>query len=367
MHLTLTRSRIIAAIAVLVVVLVVGVVVVAMNANGSGADGADSDGASTSDRSDNRDDAQTQADAEEAPAAAAGPVSCTGDAVSSADDLGDALSAAGPGDIIRLEEGTYSGRFVATAAGTAAEPITLCGPEGAVLDGEGTDEGYVLHLDGAEHWVVSGFSVRNGQKGVMADGVTHTVIENLSVSQIGDEAIHLRNFSTDNTVRGNTIRDTGLRKEKFGEGVYVGTAESNWCDVSGCEPDASDRNVVEGNDIAATSSESVDIKEGTSDGVVRGNTFDGSDITGADSWVDVKGNGWLIEDNTGRNSPVDGFQTHEIVEGWGTRNVFTGNTADVNGEGFGYSLTPELDNVVECSNEAAGAAEGTSNVTCSDG
>jgi nitrous oxidase accessory protein NosD len=360
MHPAFTRSRVVVAIAALVVIL--GVVVALAVMNGGGMDASRDQGSAGSGTNDD----SAPADAGEPAAPRSGPVECTGDTVSTAEDLSDALSAARPGDSIRLEPGTYSGEFVATAAGTEAEPITLCGPDDAVLDGGGTDKGYVLHLDGAAHWVVSGFSVQNGQKGVMADGVTDTLIENLSVSTIGDEAIHLRNFSTDNTVRGNTIRDTGLRKPKFGEGVYVGTAESNWCDVSGCEPDASDRNIVEGNDIAATTSESVDIKEGTSDGIVRDNTFDGSDITGADSWVDVKGNGWLIENNSGENSPVDGYQTHEILEGWGTDNVFTGNRARVNGEGFGYSLTPELGNIVECSNEASGAAEGTTNVTCSE-
>jgi hypothetical protein len=77
------------------------------------------------------------------------------------------------------------------------------------------------------------------------------------------------------------VRETGRRKPKFGEGIYVGTARSNWCHISACRPDRSDRNVVEGNDIAGTTAESVDVKEGTSDGVVRGNRFDGSSMTEA--------------------------------------------------------------------------------------
>jgi len=294
------------------------------------------------------------------------PTSC-GEAtvtVSTTEQLEDALSETRPGTSIRLQPGRYDGEFTATGHGTASQPITLCGPRDAILDGGGTSKGYVLHLEGAAHWIVSGFSIQNGQKGVMADATTASVIHDLHVSQIGDEAIHLRNFSTDNTVSGNTIRDTGLRKPKFGEGIYVGTAESNWCDVSGCQPDASDRNTIEGNDIAATTSESIDLKEGTSGGVVRANTFDGSAIVGADSWVDVKGNDWLIEGNSGANSPQDGFQTHEIVDGWGTDNVFRANEAAVNGPGFGYSLTPTLDNVVECTNTASGAGEGTTNVDC---
>jgi len=284
--------------------------------------------------------------------------------VSTADELHSALESASAGDVIVLEHGTYLGNFVATESGTADAPITLCGSAESVLDGGNWKGDYVFHLDGAQYWHLLGFAVTNGQKGVMADTTVGSVIEGLSVFHIGDEAIHLRNFSTDNAVIGNDITDTGLRRPKFGEGVYIGTAESNWCDISNCEPDNSDRNLVADNTIYGTTSESVDIKEGTSGGVLRGNSFDGSSIIDADSWVDVKGNDWLIEGNTGVNSPLDGFQTHEILDGWGTRNVFRDNVATVNGPGFGFSLTPERDNVVACSNSASQAGEGFSNVTC---
>ncbi|MFD3444329.1 hypothetical protein ACFDTO_06990 [Microbacteriaceae bacterium 4G12] len=284
--------------------------------------------------------------------------------VGTADELEDALTAARPGDVIGIRSGEYVGNFVARASGTPEQPIHLCGTADAVLDGDDDGDGYVFHLDHAQYWVLDGFSVTNGQKGVMADGTVGSVIRGLTVFAIGDEAIHLRNFSTDNVVRGNTVSDTGRSKKKSGEGIYIGSAESNWCDITDCDPDLSDRNVVEDNRISGTTAESVDIKEGTTGGIVRGNTFDGSDISAADSWVDVKGNGWLIEGNTGTNSPGDGFQTHEILDGWGTDNVFRDNTATVNGPGFGYALTPVLDNVVECSNRATGGDEGLANVEC---
>jgi parallel beta-helix repeat protein len=285
--------------------------------------------------------------------------------VSTAEELETSLKKAKAGDVITLEPGTYEGSFVATTSGTADDPISLCGTVASVLDGGGTSKDYVFHLDGASYWNLVGFSVTNGQKGVVADGTVGSTIDGLTVSKIGDEGIHLRDNSTDNHVTGNSVSNTGLRKAKFGEGIYIGTAESNWCDVSDCEPDASDRNTIESNTISKTTAESIDIKEGTSSGVVKDNTFDGSTIDGADSWVDVKGSSWLIEGNTGTNSPMDGFQTHEIESGWGDNNVFRGNIAKVNGPGFGYSLTPELNNVVECDNTASEAAEGVSNVTCS--
>lgn len=284
--------------------------------------------------------------------------------VDSTESLSAALADAFAGDVISMVPGVYTGNFVATASGTENEPIVLCGLEQSVLDGDNPDHGYVFHLDGASYWHLLGFTVTNGQKGVMADGTVGSVLENLTVTSIGDEAIHLRNFSTDNRVIGNTVSQTGLRKPKFGEGVYIGTAESNWCDISNCRPDHSDRNEVSGNTFFDVTAEGVDVKEGTTGGIVRDNSFDGSLLADADSWVDVKGNEWLVEGNVGINSTMDGFQTHEILDGWGTDNTFRDNTATVNGPGFGYSLTPELNNVVECSNTATAAGEGISNVDC---
>jgi hypothetical protein len=292
---------------------------------------------------------------------------CPAATVTDAAGLTEALAAAKPGTVIALADGVYEGRFVASTPGTADAPITLCGGAGAILDGGGVKKGYGLHLNGASHWQVRGFTVRNAQKGVMADGVSGTTIAGLTVEKIGDEAVHLRKFSSDNVIEGNTIRETGRRKDNFGEGVYIGTAESNWCDVTDCAPDASDRNVVRNNTISAVTAENIDIKEGTTGGTVAGNTFDGNAFSGdfADSWVDVKGNGWTITGNTGTNSRLDGFQTHSVVDGWGRGNVFSRNVANVNGPGYGFNLTPVEDNRIACDNEVTGAAQGTSNTPCS--
>src|SRR5690606_38506571 len=91
----------------------------------------------------------------------------------------------------------------------------------------------------------------------------------------GADRVRLRAGSSDGPVRGNVVRETGLRKPKFGEGIYVGNARSNWCRYCACEPDRSDRNVVEGNDIAGTTAENVDVKEGTTGGVLRDNKLSG--------------------------------------------------------------------------------------------
>ncbi|GAA0379547.1 hypothetical protein Acor_00960 [Acrocarpospora corrugata] len=278
--------------------------------------------------------------------------------VTDAAGLTEALEAAEPGAVIKMEPGVYPGKFVATIPGTESDPIFLCGPPEAIIDGGGVKKGYALHLNEVSHWRLIGFTVRNSQKGVMADKTNHSVIQGLTVHHIGDEGIHLRNFSSDNIVQYCMVYATGLRREKFGEGVYLGTAQSNWATFSGGQMDRSDRNVVRGNVLRGTA-EAIDIKEGTSDGRVIGNIFDGSVLGGSkhnDSWVDVKGNGYLIEGNTGSNTNGDGFQTHKIVDGWGVGNTFRANIIDLgNSGGVGINDTVG-DNKIECDNKVTGGS-----------
>jgi hypothetical protein len=282
--------------------------------------------------------------------------------VRTADELTAALADAAPGTVIALAPGRYPGGVKATAKGTAERPITLCGPRDAVVDGVGVT--YAVHLDGAAWWRLTGFTVHGGQKGVMADAAQHDLIEGLVIEDVGDEGLHLRRASSDNVVRGNTVRRTGQRKAQFGEGLYVGSAESNWSEYTGGEPDRSDRNLLEGNTISETTAEAVDIKEGTTGGVVRGNTFVGPGSE-TEPWVNVKGNRWQIIDNTGRTAAQDGFKVVEILDGWGLDNVFDRNIAVVNGPGYGINVTRNKDrNRVSCANRAEGAGKGLTNVTC---
>ncbi|MFI6681139.1 cellulase family glycosylhydrolase [Kribbella sp. NPDC050470] len=63
-------------------------------------------------------------------------------------------------------------------------------------------------------------------------------------------------------------------------------------------------------------------------------TLDGRGLTGAnydDSWIDVKGNNYVIENNTGKNTTNNGFETHTQQSGWGCGTVFRGNRSDLTG------------------------------------
>jgi nitrous oxidase accessory protein NosD len=278
-----------------------------------------------------------------------------------------ALSHIQPGAVIELADGTYSGQFTMTAIGTAAQPVFLCGGRGAVLDGGDIKKGYALHVTDSSYVRLVGFTAQDAQKGVVLDDTQDSVVQGLLVQQTGDEGIHLRERSSDDLVIGNTVTGTGLKRAKYGEGVYVGSAESNWCTYTACQPDTSDHDIVKGNVFGSTTAENIDIKEGTTGGQILDNTLDGAGMSpaGASAWVNVKGNDYLIEGNTGRGSLKDGFQTHQILAGWGTDNTFKDNTAIVDGPGFGFHLTPVLGNTVACDNTEQGAGQGLSNVPCS--
>lgn len=300
--------------------------------------------------------------------------------VSTASELKSALLDARPGDEIRLADGRYAGKFVVAAGmdGNSARPIVLKGGPGAVLDGGSIQTGYVLHLQ-SSWWIVRGLTITNGLKGVMTDGMTHGLLDSLTVFGIGEEGIHLRSFSTHNTVRNCRIYQTGLKTPDYGEGVYIGSAKNNWASYSNGNPDRCDSNAVLscriGPQVAA---ESIDIKEGTTGGLISGNYFDATGITGAnsaDSWIDVKGNGYRIEGNTGTNTAgsalVDGFQVHVAVAGWGNNNEFRNNQCTVNASGYGFlvklssSSGTAVGNKVYTNNQVSNAAAGTANIPLS--
>ncbi|WP_367128587.1 cellulose binding domain-containing protein [Saccharothrix sp. HUAS TT1] len=315
--------------------------------------------------------------------------------VSTTAQLQAALAAAVPGRTIRMAPGVYRGSFVITRPGSAAAPITLTGPADAVLVNDGPsgsgpscpaptpgwDSGYGLWLHGAPHWNLVGFTVRESKKGIVADDSHHTVVDGVRVHHVDEEAVHFRRSSADSVLRDSEISHTGLVQPGYGEAVYIGSANSNWaCHGNSGGVDRSDRVQVLGNRIGpGVAAEHVDVKEGTFDGVIRGNSFDGAGISGqnsADSWVDVKGVGYLIEGNTGvLTAPgtfANGYETHNpattpsFLNGCG--NVWRDNRSDLGGVGqYAIRITStskcaDRPNVVHASNTVTRAVNGLTNI-----
>lgn len=264
--------------------------------------------------------------------------------VSSSADLQTRLQNAQPGDIIVLQAGTYTGNtstsgdskgfFYSGQSGTSSAKIILKSASAtspAVLWGTGTSGGYVFYLTG-DHWEIQDVKFTNAQKGVVLDNANRNLLKNVEIYNVGHEALHFRDGSTYNVGDGLNIHDTGKTNAGFGEGVYYGSAKSNWANYSST---ADNYNTVKNSTIGPNvTAEHADIKEGTVGNVFEYNTLNGTGMTGAnygDSFVDAKGNDAIIRNNVGyRNgnaSLVDAFQVHTPIAGsTGLRNRFENNT-----------------------------------------
>ncbi len=284
--------------------------------------------------------------------------------VSNATALQNALNVASAGQTIVLADGVYirSAGFSVPANlhGTAANPIVLKGSANAILSSGNTNSGYSLGLNGNNYWRLEGFAVRGSKKGIVIDQSKYVSVKNIRCTQMGEEGIHLRTYSSFDTIRGCWIDSTGLVTPGYGEGLYVGSAVSNWATYTGGNPDTCNYNVLINNTFGnLVNAENIDIKEGTKNGWILYNNFNGAGLSNqnsADSWIDVKGNYYTINGNTGKNTILDGFQTHIEVAGNGNFNTFSKNILTVNNS-LGYGINIKTSN-----------ANGTApnNIVCND-
>jgi hypothetical protein len=248
--------------------------------------------------------------------------------VTNAAQLGSALAGAKTGTTISLADGTYTGAFVVSTPG-----VTLVGSRGAVLTtGKPTSGGYGLHITAADV-TVKGLRVTGSAKGIMTDRAPRTVLDSVQVDSVGQEAVHFRSASSNSVIRNSLVFNTGLKDQSYGEGIYIGTAKSNWSSVMGSSTtmDTTNGVVVENNVLRDVSAEGIDAKEGTTGGRITGNRFENVGYSGAnfaDSWVDVKGNGYQVVGNSGRGTLLDAFQVHTALDGWGNSNHFGLNTVE---------------------------------------
>jgi hypothetical protein len=191
------------------------------------------------------------------------------------------------------------------------------------------------------------------------------VIDHVAVHATGMEGVVIRRQSVGVVLSNSRVWDTGVVAPQFGEAVYVGTANNHWCDTTPCTVDRTDGTRVVDNVLGPqVRAEEVDVKEGTSNGTIAGNIFDGRGMTAAYSWVDVKGNSWRVADNTGRHSRRDGFSDNCAVVGWGNGNLFAQNRAYVYSTGYGFRIASRTLHVrVSTSNLVRSAASGAANVT----
>jgi hypothetical protein len=292
--------------------------------------------------------------------------------VKTAAELKKAIKNAKPGDIIEMADGEYLGKFKIEEGinGLPGNPIVLRGSEKAILTTGDTSSGYGLHAAGNNYWHFKGFTISDCKKAFILDKSNYNVIDGLTIRKTSEEGIHFRVHSSYNVVKNCKVYDIGLLKPAYGEGCYIGSAVSNWGRYTEGKSDTCNYNIVENNIFGpGVAAEAIDIKEGTSYNIVRGNTFYGKGqqgVNSGDSWMEVKGNYNLIENNTGHDALKDGFQVTIKAEGWGAHNIFKNNTCNVNGAGYGIHIQllngTANGNKVYRNNKITNAASGLTNI-----
>ena len=239
-----------------------------------------------------------------------------------------------------------------------------------VLTSDGGN-GYGLWLTGAPYWNLNGFTVDHAKKGIVMDASSHVTIDKVTVHHIDYEGVHFRSGSSYGVIRNSYVHDTGLTAPQYGEGVYIGSANSNWGQFAGpTGVDASDHVQVLDNRIGPNvAAEGIDVKEGTKAGTISGNTLDGTgekNQNSGDSTIDVKGDGYTVSSNTVSHPYTDGFQVHNVYAAYGCGNSFSGNRFTLSGApGYGINVTDNSKcakkNTVTTSNTATGG-KGLTNI-----
>lgn len=258
--------------------------------------------------------------------------------VSNQTELEAALLDATAGDLIEMADGYYGDKFIMlNKSGTSSDPIVVRGSRNAIVHlgtwGSGSDygSGYPVHIDGSDYIHLLGFRVSHGPKGVILDESNNCVLRGLQVDDVEQEAIHLRNYSSDNVVEQCTVFGTGQSSPGYGEALYVGTAKSNWSSAqsrTNGDPDPCNNNILRYNYAHDFTGEAVDIKEGTVGNIIEYNYFDGNalnDDNSADTWADIKGNQTIIRYNFGKNTFNGAYSVYDPAAGYGEDNVFLGN------------------------------------------
>lgn len=286
--------------------------------------------------------------------------------VTNAVELTAALKNVGPGDVIRLADGTYTGQFLLSVAAPDDRPVWLCGSRYAVVTTGAINKGSALRVERSSNVILTGFTVSQSLQGVMVKYSSQITVSDMMVKDTGYEGVHFYALTTDSVVAHSVLARNGSIDVAYGEGVYIGTSGRRWSEVTQGTPDKSDRNAIIFNRFVATGAESIDAKEGTSDGIIAENTFEGFlDGSRAMGWVTVTGNDWVVTDNSG-DQAVSNAITSLSWGDWGYGNEFSRNTGRVGTDSFGVWVHDKSRGVaVSCDNQMTEAGSGNTNVFCS--
>jgi len=224
--------------------------------------------------------------------------------VTSAGELASALSAAQPGDVIEIADGTYSGAFSMLASGTPDAPIVIRGQsqDGVVLDG-GNCDCNIVEVYGS-HVIVERMTMRAAVRALrfQGEGATSNVARYLKIRDVV-HGIASRVDQTD-----FAICDNDIEGRLAWPWTFADDATSHW-DDRGVEV-TGDGHVVCHNRIVGFGDPVVNKKNQSRAWDVYGNdiraSYDGTELDDAQGNVRLYGNRFVDVMNPVSIQPVRG-------------------------------------------------------------
>ena len=180
-----------------------------------------------------------------------------------------AVQLSNPGHSIVFEPGRYAPIRVVGVNGTAANPIRIVGNSNVEFRSTSYSREAGVLVKDSNNVEITGITVRHALWGVYIQNSHGIELHNSDIGDIGQEAVRIKDASSNILVQGNTIADTGRRTDNDhanGEGVYIGTGTPSNVDHV--------RNVtVRNNTIARLTDEAIDIKIPSTNVLIEGNTI----------------------------------------------------------------------------------------------
>jgi hypothetical protein len=299
----------------------------------------------------------------------------------SLESIQEALDRAKPGDRVLLAPGRYMQEADTVRSGTEDHPITIEGPENAIVQGSG--EGRVFEVS-HDYIRLLGFTMDGKVNGGKSEddyrekllyvqgtgqhrGPKGLVIRGMTFMNAGGECLRLRYFVRGADVGFNRFENCGVHDFRFGgkkngEAIYLGTSSTQWGDGKNPTGDAdvSQYNRIHHNYFNTQGNECVDIKEGAINNVVEYNYCTGqkdSSSAGFDSRSDRNIFRYNVAvGNKGAGVRIGGHEVDGHLYGVG--NDVYGNVLQDNGAGSIKLMTPDQGHI--CENTLAGSGRETS-------
>ena len=221
-----------------------------------------------------------------------------------ATDLDEALELLAPGGTIRLAPGVHKPIALEDYVGNAAAPLRIVAMDGAVIHAAALNIDAAVRIKGSSHVVLQNLQLEHALWGLVIEGSRGVALFDSTVSDIGQEAIRVRDGSSQIRIERNSVFNTGMRSDiehQSGEGIYIGTGTPSGVDA------VDDIRIVD-NDIFQTSDEAIDIKAAATNIVIANNRVSdistgtsGAVVVHLDATPDAEDPNVIIERNVIRN------------------------------------------------------------------